>query len=917
MMHGIRMLIVFGVNKTGGFVMRRNKIFISIIGASMFLASGCVEEKFETDNKKPVLAEDEIVFGASASFANDLTKTDYGDADVDNKTVSINWTNSDQLYIGSLDTRGNKARYMVQLGEGETGTSSTLIRQGDAGLQWTEATKYTFYGMYPTKESFTEADVDSDGVAVSTKVDFIVEEGNVSMNGYLPMLQKPGSIIESSGTEGNTGYTVKPDMRYAYMVASNEYSTETVDENGDRANVQMSFTSLVTALQFKLIANEISFMTPGTTEAATTININSISLYSDSGKKLCGDFSYNFSENTTTSTESSNSGYSRVTLDFDDPLEMKATDYCDFTMFLLPTASFESANKDLIIQIFYTINGVQYVKKATLGKEIKPQWKYFFKDMYLPKLVSTEVTGSNWYSGVEDNVLVSQISIPVAGNAFSQQYSGTDSKYYKEQVKTYTELWEMGVRGFEFKTSYGHTSENGVGNTLADEYFVCNGAELTSSGTTFEDAFFTLANMMTQDQYRNECMIIIATYKPHGADGPYNPQTYITHLENFLKGNNSENRNFWDEELLVQLNNESTADDLRGKIAIIVRIGDDDYRRYDNDGNDGNDGNDVKAITTTLPISIINNWGTSVDQWDKRYGSTYLTAGAYATSNESKEAIEDRLWGISTSSSGTWTPHSYNETTFDFKAMPDTSRVYEYTVNGSTGSTAFVQSWERVVPSGFTSFYSQVSDRVLGQSYYLWLNWPESVSEKKSMIRNTFNQSMTTLGTSSGSDIFINSLCGFFPVAGTTLPQSWYPHIDEISAQVADDFILSGTGTATFNFSNQGKGGDWASCSAELNKYTYDYLSNLKTQGPYGLVMMNYIGATATEFGTLVNTSVSAADAAAASLALPNLIMMNNFKFPLSTAPETEAEATTTASVKSWADEDCNGDSTETTIVWE
>ena len=96
-------------------------------------------------------------------------------------------------------------------------------------------------------------------------------------------------------------------------------------------------------------------------------------------------------------------------------------------------------------------------------------------------------------------------------------------------------------------------------------------------------------------------------------------------------------------------------------------------------------------------------------------------------------------------------------------------------------------------------------------------------------------------------------------------------------------------------------GGDIAGLAGDLNYYLYDKLIKAEQyhqQGPLGLIIMNYIGASAENFATsdYVNTKSSnwASNAELASLALPNMILMNNFKFPLTQAP---ADPTTSGTV--------------------
>ena len=128
------------------------------------------------------------------------------------------------------------------------------------------------------------------------------------------------------------------------------------------------------------------------------------------------------------------------------------------------------------------------------------------------------------------------------------------------------------------------------------------------------------------------------------------------------------------------------------------------------------------------------------------------------------------------------------------------------------------------------------------------------------------------------SPLFINSLCGFF-----------------IDNDIEMSYMLNLSGSAKFGNKTinkpdkTGTGGDFKSCAANLNYWMYNKLINSTEQGPYGIVMLDYIGATDSHFSSglvVKETGLDAASAAEACQNLPALIMMNNFKFPLAMDPD-------------------------------
>ena len=109
------------------------------------------------------------------------------------------------------------------------------------------------------------------------------------------------------------------------------------------------------------------------------------------------------------------------------------------------------------------------------------------------------------------------------------------------------------------------------------------------------------------------------------------------------------------------------------------------------------------------------------------------------------------------------------------------------------------------------------------------------------------------------NDLYINVLSGYY--ADNGISQSFYPYKERFNGE-----------SVSFEPSNPGKGGNFAGLAADLNQYTYNLLTaeigaenGLTQTGPWGLVMMDHIKA----------NDVSAD--------LVELIMMNNFKFPLVT----------------------------------
>ncbi|MGN0234566.1 MAG: hypothetical protein ACI4B5_09120 [Bacteroidaceae bacterium] len=836
---------------------------ILILCACAALA-GCSDDDLVV--KRPATPGDEVQFGATAYMSSgNGTRTEYGDAVGDK--IELRWVEGDKLDIACPEAVAGrrKAAYEIvstsiiadaDAASADNSTATQLQKLGEYGIQWGEPGEHNFYAIYPSAESFSETERGKIGL-----------DGE-GLNGYLPVTQDPKSV-----TQDGNNYILNPDMRYAFMVAQNS-----VDSSVDGATgVSLSFTPLVTALQFELTAPLID---GGNTSGETDVTITSVSLYSSAGNSICGNFNYKFADGVLTETNEE-TGFNRITMTLSDEVVLKGNtgNKADVTFFLLPTADIEAG--DLRLQVFYTYSGSPFVKSLRIGKDLTAKKKYFFRNAQLPA-ISSDVEGSSWFSALDPNVLISQLSIPVAGNAFSSYYTGTNSQYYKEQSLHYTELWNKGVRGFEFSTSLGCT-RTGLGTwwnpyeytyqgTLENEYFVCNGAEMTSAtgtdGTavTFGNAFRNLAGQLDVEGFQNECLIIICTYKTYDGDSDCgcDPQHYVEDLEAWLTANPAVN------DKLELLTPTSTVGDLRGKIAIIIRPGEDAYSNQAT--------SDV--VVSNEKLTLVQNWGTCCDKWNTRFGSKYAIEGAFKDKTAAEFSVEDYLWGVSKSTS------SFDGTQ-DFVDGYPTVNDYQFDHSTNIGGEVHLQEWSRIVPSSFSDdgkFYSGVEDHLVTSNYhYLWLNWPESYSQKQDMIKVTLDASMATMGGSEDNKIFINSLCGFYP--DKNLGVSYYPYNGHYTYS-----------RYTFDLSNAGAGGDYVTCAYDLNKWFYGWLTTENTdesgqlkQGPVGLVMLNHIG-----------TTDGGSDDK--SLDLVNWIMMNNFRFPLAT--DTEADASGPES----GGEDADGD---------
>ena len=860
------------------------KLF-ALAGAA-FLLGACQEELVP---ENIVVPGDEIQFGANAYFENGepQTRTEYGD--IQGNKIEVRWVpEEDRVDIACPNATGStNSEYKVAgTVSGETGSgvadsyyANTLVRLSPVGLQWSGSDEHVFYASYPSKNQIAA----KLGSILSQQEigELGLNEATGKLKGFLPLDQSPAELpVEKTTRGGKTGWIVEPDMTYAYMV---ERKTHT---KGQSANIGLRFESQVTALEFEVLAGDFA-----QNVTQQPITILAMQLYHNNNKQICGHFEYTYAETDDaegTFESKSTNGYEKITQTFGDGLVVAPGEFVDATFFLLPGQTFSKDDSgELSLTVIYKVGNNPNTKTATLKKEITPKKKYFFSNVQLPDIESLDA--SSWFAALNPTTYISQVSIPVAGNAFSYYYNDNDDKtnyekFYRQQVKDYETLWKMGVRGFEFKTSYNSGDAH-----LGGEYFVCNGQEIDNSDVedapTFNTAFTTLYNHLQKNP--NETLVIIATYQSHGeSDAGYNPQAYITDLEAYLTAFCKTNSitNYGDK--FVKLGTNSCVGDLRGKIAIVIRPGDDEYMKSARVGTDYS-----VSSTWSNYLALVRDWGTGIDQWDKRYGSSYYTEGAFEKNNSGKTIFENNMAVLSSTNGETLTDTGLGGT------IPSSSWNLSRTIgnSGSTDGTAYVQCWERVVPVQ-TYWRANVSDTYqTDEQYawntktgYLWINWFESLREKKQMVMHTVETAQDTYGKTNSSILYINSLSGYFVTE--ELAESLYPYSNECHVDTDNDPNVLGLydhWEKTLGLSNQGKGGDWTSCAAEMNTYLWTELNASQKQGPLGLIMFDYIGAESTDFPNLKSVTMNVTDqtASKASKELPGMIIMNNFLFPLTTNP--------------------------------
>lgn len=857
----------------------------SLLGAFMLLA-GCSDDL----DFHPAKTGENIQFGTKAYFANADTKssrTEYGDVSADKKAIELKWVKGDKILIacpqvsqpvsGAVEYQVNEQHAITDGTYNEKDEATSLSPTSMPGLQWGDVTKaHNFYGIYPSANAVNQFALDE-----------VADGKHTTFTGVLPQSQDPKEIVETTN-----GYVAKPNMDYAYMVAQ---TTNKVGPEGVVSkDVVLTFEPIVTALQFDIIAKKVANESPDVT-------INSINLYSQT-KNISGEFTCDFG--TKSVTVSGEKGAKNVNMFFKDGVKLTADQHLNFTFFFLSNRAEALTENDMKVTFNYTANNVVKTKTATIGREISAKVKYYFKGIKF-NIEGESAEGSNWFSHVEDVAYINQLSIPVAGNPFSDQ-----SETNKQQEKDYVSLWKLGVRGFELPTDRAKTA----GASLDSMKFVVGESEV---GTlTLGTALGKLKELQSLKGSEKEPLILVFRYYPVNVG--YNPREYLKQVIQTLK-----KAALFDK--LVKVDNQSTASDLKGKVVAFVRLGDDAYirmARIEGQFTNFTSCNDLADGIDMGNIMFIKDWGNAYDCWDRRYpnverqsnwtetysssfpngasytdykiqkhaaghiykGSGVANAVTYQLKKDGISCIEDLLCGVSSSSE----PYNSVNGYLDFGDEPvrlnDHSLMFKHDIHG--GGTAYVQEWSRVIYDNMSATSTGV--RSIGQNsigastygnHYLFAKWWKSIDQKKSQIDALFADAITNTAAS----IFINVLSGYYAVA--TEKTSMIPCKRWIATPETYWYAFQ-----TMNYalvpSGQGKGGDFSALARDLNTYVYNKLrTDAYGIGPWGFIQLDYIGATS--FSTNYLNEYSIADAVNASANIVPLIVANNFRFIKNTKRET------------------------------
>lgn len=415
------------------------------------------------------------------TVADSGTGINFGMRSVDSRTIyestdskQILWNDGDQVRIfcaqaflneNDQNASGNaKADYTVTRStedgdkDDSIGEEGTIKPSSTTQLRWGYG-EHKFYAVYPANNNIT---VDADGIAT-----FPI---NRDQKCYIQTAEE--KIADKDASKYT--YVARPDMSNAYMVAS---TTSAPTENA----VWLDFKPVMTTLNIvvKGPQNLTSAGTPDDNSTADPIVVTGVSIISTITSNTNADkstFMYDIKNNkitgsatgSGTATEQTETTFvSIVNTDGLNAITLKQGETLALTAFLPPMASETAAtlNRDIKIRV-HTTGGNKTMTLAD-ATALTPSAKGSIK---LPS-VYTPISGSNWITPLDDDIYVSQLSIPGAHDAATKNCGLSSGQC---QDLSITQQLEMGIRFFDLRP-VGSSSLGGLGDG-GDELNIYHGS---------------------------------------------------------------------------------------------------------------------------------------------------------------------------------------------------------------------------------------------------------------------------------------------------------------------------------------------------------------------------------------------------------------------------------------------------------
>ena len=368
-----------------------------------------------------------IDFGVSAV----KTRANYTD-EIDSKQVQWEAGDEVRIYYVYTNTTGNVektyADYIVTPVEKNEELGSLVAKDANNQLKWAKGSGHKFYAVYPADDEIT---IDEKGVAT------------------FPINRDQKCTIRTPNekeVKNNYTYVAEPDDKNIYMVASATAGPQS-------GSVWLDFKPIMTTINV-VVKGPLNTTENQTTPNVVVTGVSLISTITTNTNASKSEFKYDITNGkitgsgsgTGTSTEQTETTFiSVVNTDGLSAREMAKGETLVLTGFLPPmdTTTAEVLQRQVQIRV-HTTGGNKTMTLAN-ATALLPSAKGAIK---LPSMY-TPITGSNWITPLDDNIYVSQLSIP--GTHDAATYSGTIGNLGQTQDYSIAQQWDMGIRAFDFR----------------------------------------------------------------------------------------------------------------------------------------------------------------------------------------------------------------------------------------------------------------------------------------------------------------------------------------------------------------------------------------------------------------------------------------------------------------------------------
>ena len=820
----------------------KSYLLAPLCGAMALVVLGsCSDEQIVNGNDNGRPEGNGIVFGASANYIKKPgTKTAYGDYNdpINPTSQEILWLTDDRVEVWSPTSPSVKqVEYQITNIDAEDGGSAYLASyQGRNGLQWDKGSEtQDFYAVYPSPASIKNQEM--------------VQEHNIRLeegvlHGFIPTNQEYQFTRDASAAGG---WKCTPTMDWQYMVARTDNFK--VPEDGTDGGVYLNFKPLVTTLEITL---------EGPSSPLAQLNV-----IAPEDKIIMGEFSCKLTGDSwgegflpICEAEQTGTVTNYITVNLYDtggaPITLAEGEHLTINVFMLPTERWT----DLEIRLagYNTAARTMQLDDKSTPIELREHLKTRVK-VSAPNIGENET--NQWIGALNDNVLITQLSIPGAANAFSNSLTGTTAENiakWKTQATDIEEQWNRGIRCFELVCP-----ENG-GN-VAGSLLACNRRDI-SSGLTFASAVDQIWDLVqtTVDEEGNptEFAVIIPSYD---SDTGHDPNNH-SGVDDFANGLNAF-YNAHGEYKYQTFTRELTVGEARGSLIFIARITSEEDGDY--------------QVPEPAKGTFVDQWGSLADNWARRgYAANGTRVNNWGQGAGDTQSVEYYRHTEENSNKGT-------SNTGEITALPPGNALtaslsvdFEHSSRraGGGSGTAYIQDWRRVVPRKGIVEGLRPGMFYLGRTYgfftgytYHYYYWPESLTEKEKHIWDTFEKAIAENAVIGGGEKFyINSLDGYF--VDPSIRYSYMPYVAN----------ATGSWGTESNPNELGLGGTEGNIEAYanyINNYFYNRILEYgvtNIYGPMNIILMDYVY-----------------DGTAGGDRLPSTIINNNFRFPLQVKTETNS----------------------------